>query len=287
MSHQARAFRRRLALSCAGVVALALATGFTPAFAADDDVLATVDGTPITSAELDLLIGDLAQQLASLPEEQRRAAALAYLVEVRLFNNAAVAAELDKTEDFRRRAELLRQRALHADYIEAEVTGKITEDMIRARYDKEIADAPPVSEVHARHILVETREQAVELIAALDGGADFAELATEHSKDPSGNGGDLGYFGPGQMVAPFEEAAFALEVGTYSKEPVESPFGWHVIKVEDKRTRQPPAFEAVKEQVRALIFRDNYSALVDRLRDAADIEVLDESLKEGMAIFGR
>ena len=286
MPHQARAFRR-LALTFAGAFALALSTILVPAGAAPEDVLATVDGTPITEAELELVVADLGQQLASLPEDQRRAAALAFLVEVRLFNAAATKAGLDKTEDFQRRTELLRQRALHTGFVEAEIADKITEDMIRARYDQEIAGTAPVNEVRARHILVESREEAVKIIAELDGGADFAELATARSKDPSGNGGDLGYFGPGQMVGPFEEAAFALDVGAHSSEPVESQFGWHVIKVEDKRSRQPPAYEAVKEQIRALLFRDNYTALVDRLRDAAEIEVLDGDLKEGMAVFGR
>ena len=105
------------------------------------------------------------------------------------------------------------------------------------------------------------------IIKQLDGGAKFEELAKENTTDPSGKttGGDLGYFGPGQMVPEFEKAAFALEIGAYTKEPVQTQFGWHVIKVEDKRAQQPPAFEQVKDQVR-LVFREKYFALVSDLR---------------------
>ena len=116
---------------------------------------------------------------------------------------------------------------------------------------------------------MKTKEEAEAIIKQLDGGADFEKLANEHTTDPSGKttGGDLGYFGPGQMVPEFEKAAFALEIGAYTKEPVQTQFGWHVIKVEDKRAQQPPAFEQVKDQVRSVVLRDKYFALVKSLRD--------------------
>jgi len=161
------------------------------------------------------------------------------------------------------------------------VADKITDEEVRARYDTEIANTPPVNEVHARHILVKTKEEAEAIIKQLDGGADFEKLANEKTSDPSGktSGGDLGYFGPGQMVPEFETAAFALDPGAYTKEPVQSQFGWHVIKVEDKRARQPPAFEQVKEQFRQLILREKYFALVKALRAAGAVEVTDPTLK--------
>jgi peptidyl-prolyl cis-trans isomerase C len=142
--------------------------------------------------------------------------------------------------------------------------------------------------VRARHILVRTQEEAEAIIEQLDAGADFAELAVEKSTDPGkGDGGDLGYFGPGQMVEPFEEAAFALEVGAYTKEPVQTQFGWHVIKVEDRRAQQPPAFEDVKEQIRSILFRDAYGSVVEKARAGAKIEILDEALEKGMEGLGR
>jgi peptidyl-prolyl cis-trans isomerase C len=136
--------------------------------------------------------------------------------------------------------------------------------------------------VHARHILVKTKEEAEAIIKQLDGGADFQKLANEHTNDPSGktNGGDLGWFGPGQMVPEFDKAAFALDVGKYTKEPVQTQFGWHVIKLEDKRAKQPPAFDDVKDQAKQAVIRDKYFAMVKELRAAAKVEIPDEKLKK-------
>lgn len=247
-------------------------------------VVATVDGQPITEADLELAQSELAQQFAQLPEAQRRAAALSAAIEVKVLSSKAVADGLDKDEDFQRRVAFLQARALHGQLVEKEVVGKITDDEIRARYDKEIAATPPVNEVHARHILVKTKEEADKIVKELDGGAEFETLANEHTTDPSGktSGGDLGYFGPGQMVPEFEKAAFDIDVGSYGKEPVQSQFGWHVIKVEDKRAKQPPAFDLVKEQVKSLLIRDKYFELVKEARAAAKVDIPDADLKKAV-----
>ncbi len=247
-------------------------------------VVATINGQTITEADLALAEGELSQQFAQLPPEQRRAAALSAAIEIKVLADKATAEGLDKDPDFQRRAAFLQQRALHGWVVEKEVVGKITDEEIQARYDKEIAAAPPVNEVHARHILVKTKEEAEGIIKQLDGGADFQKLANEHTSDPSGktNGGDLGYFGPGQMVPEFEKAASALEVGAYSKEPVQTQFGWHIIKVEDKRAQQPPAFDKVKEQVKSLLIRDKYFALVKEARANAKVDIPDADLKKAI-----
>jgi peptidyl-prolyl cis-trans isomerase C len=255
----------------------------TPAAAPVDPnaVLATVNGHNITEADLALAESDLDPQFSRLPVEQRRAAALSAVIEIRLLSDKAVADGLDKQPDFQRRMEFLKQRALHSALVESEVAAKVTDEEIRARYDKEIAATPPANEVHARHILVKTKEEADAIVKQLDGGADFQKLANEHTTDPSGktSGGDLGYFAAGQMVPEFEKAAFALEVGAFTKEPVQSQFGWHIIKLEDKRAQQPPAFDQVKEQFRSLVLREKYFALAKSLRDAAKVEVSDPALK--------
>ena len=254
-----------------------------PAAAPDPaTVVATVGGEPITEADLALAISDLDQQFSQLPPEQRRAAALAAIIEIRVLAAEAVEKGLDKDPEFQRQLEFLRQRALHSEYVEKEVAAGVTDEEVRARYDKQMADTPPVNEVKARHILVKTEEEAREIIKQLDAGGDFEKLASEKTDDPSGKttGGDLGYFGPGQMVPEFETAAFALDVGGYTKEPVQSQFGWHVIKVEDKRAQQPPAFEQVRDQVRSLLFRETYFAEVKELRGQAEIEVADPELKK-------
>ncbi len=251
-------------------------------------MLANVNGKPITEAELDLAVNDLEQQLTNIPAERRRAAALSFLIEVRLLASAAETAGLDKKPAFERRMELLRQRALHTGYVETEVAAKLTEEAVRKRYDLEIANTPPANEVKARHILVKTKEEAEAIIAELEGGSDFVELAKQKSTGPSGpGGGDLGYFGQGQMVPAFEEAAFKLDVGKFTKEPVETQFGWHVILVEDKRAQQPPAFEDAKEQIRSVLFRETYAKLVDQLREGANVEIVDQDLKTQVEEIGR
>ncbi|MEQ1937848.1 peptidylprolyl isomerase [Mesorhizobium sp. CN5-321] len=247
-------------------------------------VVATVNGEPITESDLMLAEGELSQQFAQLPPDQRRAAALSAAIEIKVLADKAVKDGLDKDPDFQRRAAFLKERALHGEVVEKDVIGKITDQEVRARYDKEIAARPAVNEVHARHILVKTKEEAEAIIKQLNDGADFQKLANEHTTDPSGksNGGDLGYFGPGQMVPEFEKAAMALEPGSYTKEPVQTQFGWHVIKVEDKRPQQPPPFDQVKDQARSAVMRDKYFALVKEARADAKVEIPDEKLKKAV-----
>lgn len=244
-------------------------------------VVATANGRPITEADLTLAENDLDPQFSRLPPEQRRAAALSAVIEIRLLSEKAAADGIDKQPDFQRRMEFLKQRALHSALVESDVAGKVTDAEIRTRYDTEMANTPPVNEVHARHILVKTKEEADAIVKQLDGGAKFEDLANQHTTDPSGktSGGDLGFFGPGQMVPEFEKAAFALEVGAYTKQPVQSQFGFHVIKVEDKRAQPLPPFDQVKEQLRSLVLRDKYFALVKSLRDTAKVDITDPALK--------
>ncbi|MCB1427319.1 MAG: peptidylprolyl isomerase [Zhengella sp.] len=266
----------------AGLSAAILAAGIlaAPALAANDTVVATVNGMEITEGDLSLAIANLDQQFARLPEEQRRGAALSALIEIRLLAAKAREKGYDKDAEFQNRMAFLANRALHSEYVEKEVAEAVTDEMVRARYDKELADTPPSNEVHARHILVKTKEEAEAIIKELDGGADFAELAKAKSTGPSGpNGGDLGYFQQGQMVPEFEKAAFGLDVGAYTKEPVQTQFGWHVIQVEDKRAVQPPAFDAVKDQVRSAMLRETYFEMVSKMREDAEVNVVDETLK--------
>lgn len=251
--------------------------------APDETVVATVNGSPITERDLEMAQGDLGPQFAQLPDEQKRAAALSAAIEIRLLAAKADEEGLDDTDAFKDRMEFLRQRALHSAFVESKVAGEVTDEAVRARYDKEVAATPPANEIRARHILVATKEEAEAIIAQLEAGGDFEAIAKEKSTDgAAAQGGDLGYFGAGQMVPAFEEAAFALEVGQFSKQPVQTQFGFHVIKVEDKRTQQPPSFEEVKEQVRTLLFRETYFAAVQALREAAMVDVQDPALKAAL-----
>ena len=264
------------------VLALSVSAGATGFVSAQEtsEVVGTMDGKPITRQDLDLTLTDLQDQLGQVPPEGRDAAALTALIDIRALAEKAEEAGLDETEDFRSRLEFMRQRALHNAYFHTEVLDKITDEDVRARYDKEIAATSPENEVRARHILLASEEEAKAVIAELDNGADFDTLAKEKSTGPSGpNGGDLGYFARGSMVPEFEEAAFALEVGKYTEEPVQTQFGWHVIKVEDKRAAQPPAFAQVEGQIRSVLVRERYFELLTELRGQADVEITDPTLK--------
>jgi len=244
-------------------------------------VLATVNGQTITEGDLALAASMVEQQYAQFSPEQRRAAAFMAVLEIKLLVAKATADGIDKDADVQKRLAFLHDRLLHGEVIEKEVSAKITPEEVRARYDKQISETPPVNELRARHILLKTEDEAKEVIKQLDGGADFEALASENTLDPSGktSGGDLGYFLPTQMVPEFSKAASALEIGAYTKEPVKSDFGWHVIKLEDKRVQQPPSFEQVQNNMRELILREKYFALVNEVRAAAKVEFADQGLK--------
>lgn len=273
-------------LSYNKLAAVAFATFITlqaPAFAADaaDPVVATVGDVAIHKSELDLAVANLDPQLAQLPDEQKQVAALSAAIDVKLLAKDAAAEKLDQTPDFQSHMAYLRDRELHNAYFKAHVADTITDDEVKARYDKEVAALPKQEEVHARHILVKTEDEAKEVIKELDAGKDFAELAKEKSTDPNkSEGGDLGYFGRGRMVKEFEDAAFAMPVGTYSKTPVKTDFGYHVIKVEDKRDAPPPPYDQVKDQVRQLVMRDKYLDLLNKAKQATKIQISDPALSK-------
>jgi peptidyl-prolyl cis-trans isomerase C len=252
-----------------------------PAFAADSPVLATIDGQPITEADLAMTMRDLAQQFEKIPAEKQKAAAMQALIEIRLMAAKGRADGVDQTEDFKRQQQFLSDRVLHQATIDSAVASKITDEDIKARYDKEVAARPPEEEVKARHILVKTEDEAKKLIAELDGGAKFEDLAAKHTTDPSGkdSGGDLGYFGAGMMVPEFEKAAFELEIGAYTKVPVKTQFGFHIIKLEEKRAKAAPPLEQVKDQVKSFLLRERYATFLDTLRTASKVEILDPALK--------
>ncbi|SKA04755.1 peptidylprolyl isomerase [Consotaella salsifontis] len=260
--------------------ALALSCLALPAIAADNGVLAKVGSAEITENELAIATDELGQQFGQLPPEQQRLAVLSALIDIEALAQEAEKAKLQDDPKVKAKIKLLRDRALHNAYFEKNGLNAISDEELKARYDKEVAAMPATDEIHARHILVKTKEEAEDIIKQLDGGADFAKLATEKSTGPTGpKGGDLGFFGQGQMVPEFEKAAFALEPGSYTKEPVQTQFGWHVIKVEEKRKQQPPAFDEVKDQVKQVVLRDKYMAMIEKARGDLKVTYVDPKLK--------
>jgi peptidyl-prolyl cis-trans isomerase C len=257
--------------------AVAAALAIAPATAQDEEVLATVNGEAITTGDTTFAYESFfSELLQQMPEEQARQQALQILIDLHLLADAAEAEGLDEAEDFARRMELMRLQALRERYMAELVADRITEEDVKARYE-EVTEQFPVEEVNARHILVETEEDARDLIARLNEDADFAALAEEHTLDEGTKprGGSLGFFRRGQMVPAFEEAAFSLEPGAITEEPVQSQYGWHVIKVEDTRTRQAPPLEELRGRIRDVMIRELFGEEMNRLRQEATIERAD------------
>lgn len=267
----------------AATLLLLFATAAMPVRAeeAADPVVAKVGGLEITQSEVDLAVTGLDPQLANLPDAQKRVAALSAVIDIKLFAAGATDEGLQDDAAFKRRIAYLTDRELHNAYFKKHVVDAVTPEEVKARYEAEIAKIEPQDEIRARHILVKTEEEAKAVIAALDAGKDFVELAKEKSTDPNkSEGGDLGFFGKGRMVPEFEAAAFALEPGSYSKEPVKTQFGFHVIKLEEKRKQQPPALEQVESQVRQIVMRDKYVELLEKAKAESKVEIEDPELKK-------
>ena len=242
--------------------------------------VAKVGDRSITNADLDEAMVRLGQQFASVPEPQRRARVLDALIDFSALAREAEKRGIDKQEDVQRLLAYLRLQALHNAYFRNVVQGEITDEMVRARYDQQIAKATPEQEVKAAHILVKTEEEARAIIAELEGGADFAELAKTKSIGPSGpQGGELGTFQRGRMVPAFEKAAFEIVPGQVSKEPVKTQFGYHIIRVDEKRDLPLPTYEQSKQQIQQLLLTEAYSQAVQDARKAAGVTIMDDALK--------
>lgn len=215
-----------------------------------------------------------------------------YLVQISadliLVAKAAEAKKFGDTASFKRKLEFNRKKLLMEGLLQSVAKDALTDDAMHKVYDEAIKQVANEQEVHARHILIraaagdekaskEAEDKIKAVIARLKKGEDFNKVESEVSEDPSGkaNGDDLGYFGKGQMMAPFSEAAFQLEKGQFS-EPVKTEFGWHVLKVEDKRAKAPPKFDEIKPQIERYVVGKAQSEMVIKLRAEAKIERLDK-----------
>ena len=267
---------RSTLLLMAAFIGLAL----SPA-AADDPVVARVNGIEIKESDLEFAASDLGVRLTNFSAEDRRKVLLQYLIDSTLMAAAGKTDGLDKTDDFPDRVKYHERRALRDVYFDVKIYDAVTEADAKKVYEEKIGQAKPEQEVRARHVLVETEAEAEEVAERLKKGEDFAALANDKSKDPGTEGGDLGFFTRGRMVKPFEDAAFALDVGEVS-EPVETPFGWHIIRVEEKRDQPLPTFDQVKQLIIAQLLQKKAQDVVTDLRKAAEIEVVDPELNKAM-----
>jgi peptidyl-prolyl cis-trans isomerase C len=277
--------RRSLVAGLAGILALLLATGgpLSAQDAAKDPVVAKINGTEIHASDLALAEQE-AGQLPPMTADAKKDYLVQFMTDMIMVAQAAEAKKIGDSDDFKRKLEFTRKKLLMADFLDSVGKAALTDAEEHKVYDDAVKQMGEQQEVHARHILIraaagdekasaaaKTKIEAI--IARLQKGEDFATVAKETTEDPSGkaNGGDLGYFTKDQMVPQFAEVAFKLKKGEISG-PVKTEFGWHVIKVEDSRTKPPPKFDEVKAQIENYVVRKAQAELVTKLRAEAKVE---------------
>ncbi|PIE07834.1 MAG: peptidylprolyl isomerase [Rhodobacterales bacterium] len=245
----------------------------TPAPVEADTVVATVNGENITIGHLVAARLALPEQFQALPNEKLFEALTEQLIQQTVLGQAM--GEMTRRAQIQLENE--RRSIVAADHLLKVIGDAVTDEAIAAVYEADYANAEPTQEWNASHILVETEEEAAALVTELENGADFAELAKEKSTGPSGpGGGELGWFGPGMMVTPFEEAVSGMEVGAVSA-PLQTQFGWHVVKLNDKRMKGAPALEEVRDEIVASLENDAVEQALETLLGAAEIERADVS----------
>lgn len=241
--------------------------------AANDPVVIKINSIEVRRSEVEALKESYGERAAKIPLEQFYQQVANRIVGSKLLEEAAKNAKLENDPDVK--AELAKAQAqietsVFVHHLEAKA---ITPEAMKAFYDKNVKNTPGKPELHARHILVASEDEAKAIIDQIDKGGDFAKLADEKSIDKGGNGGDLGWFSKEQMVKEFSDAAFQLNKGEYTKTPVKSQFGWHVIKVEDSRTAPPPTFDEAKDQIRNELSHEAVEAKLKELETKSKVEL--------------
>ena len=282
---------RHMALAAAVGLALTLSGPLSPAAAQDEEevqqdvaedvLVATLDGKEIRRSDVIALLEVLPQQVQTIPQEQLIPLLVQELINTTLIAALAREQALDQDPAFRRRIEIESMRILREMFLNNLAATVLTDEALEQYYQETVALEGGEVEIRARHILVDTEAEAADIVAELEEGADFEQLARERSTGPSSAaGGDLGYFDRSRMVPEFGNAAFELEAGEVSS-PVQTQFGWHVIKVEDRRESPPPPLEAVADQLRQQLFSERVNEIVTTARAAAVVVIFD---KEGNPI---
>jgi len=264
---------------CALALGLALAAMPLPAVAqtvpAPDDsiVVARVDGHEIRVGDVRDAIRSLPEQYSNLPMETLFTAMVDQLIDRQLMVARARALKLSDDPEVKRTLRQLEARVLEQTYLRRIVEGRVTEEAVRRRYERDKDTLSGGKKVRARHILVKTRDEALDLLREISRGKDFAALAQEKSIGPSkAQGGDLGFFTREAMLPAFSNVAFSLKKGEVSRAPVQTQYGWHVIKVEDIQEAGPPPLDSVKDELRAKMGDELVEAEIKRLRGDAKVQ---------------
>ena len=257
-------------------MAMAVAASPVPVMAQETSLeVLTINGQGFTLNLVGSIINQLPDNVRNQPIDVYYDSVIDDIVDTKLTANAAREQGLADNPLLKEIAERAYDRVIAEAWLNDALNSRITDDMINQSYNDLVADTASRTETRARHILLDNQDEALAAIKRLDGGEDFAALAKELSTGPSGpNGGELGYFRRGAMVPSFEVASFALEIGAYSQEPVQTQFGWHVIKVEDRRVADAPPLAEVRDQLRSSISVKIAGSIIADLRAKADIERL-------------
>lgn len=245
-----------------------------PAQPLKDPVVATVNGQPVRLSELEIAQQSLPQQYRNMPLQAVFPALLERIIDSKLVVQEGRKSKTNEDAAFKKRMAFVEEQVLQDFWIQREIARQVTADKLQKRYEERLKQMPTEEEVHARHILVSTEDEAKALIAEIKKGAAFDKLAKEKSTDKASGaeGGDLGWFKKSDMVKEFADAAFNLKKGELTETPVKTQFGFHVIKVEDRRKAPPPAFEEMADQLREEMAREVVTAQLDQLRSGAKIE---------------
>jgi peptidyl-prolyl cis-trans isomerase C len=264
-----------LAVAHAAEPATALPAPIAPAAGGlppGNPVVARVNGTELHLSDVMAARQGLPADAQRMPFAQIYPMLLERMIDSMLVTDAGRKAHLDQTPEYQKRLKLVEDRLIQQAYLEQVIKNAQSDDKLKAAYQQYIQQKPPREEVRARHILVKTEAEAASVIDQLNKGGDFAALAKKYSKDPgAASGGDLGYFTRDDMVPAFAAAAFALQPGQYTKTPVKTEFGWHVILVEDRRVKQP-TFDAARADLSQKLARQAVEATVTELRQEAKVE---------------
>lgn len=260
----------------ATIVFAAAMTASPSVLAQQQEIVARVDGQDITASELAVAEEMYAQQLGSMPDDAKRSVLVDALIDLRIVANEAREKGIAGDESFKRRIAFLEQQTLRSIFISEQISASVSEEAVRTAYEAQIARMPRVEETRIRHILLDTEEAAAAVIEALNAGEDFAALARERSRDmvSKPKGGDLGFVAAGQSLPEIDAAAAKLQADEYTAEPVRSSFGFHVLKVQERRQQPAPEFETVAPQIRQSLQAAEQRRIIAELRAEAQVEKL-------------
>jgi peptidyl-prolyl cis-trans isomerase C len=245
-----------------------------PAEKLKDPVVATINGQALHLSELEVAQQALPQQYRNMPMAAVFPALLDRIIDSKLVVQDGRKNKVTDDPAFKKRMQFVEDQVVQDFWLQKQIAAKVSPEKMKARYEERLKALPSEEEVHARHILVATEDEAKAIIADLKKGADFDKLAKEKSTDKASGaeGGDLGWFKKTDMVKEFAEAAFALKKGETTDKPVKTQFGYHVIRLEDRRQAPPPTFDEMSEQIREELARETVTAMLNELRAGAKIE---------------